>query len=129
LNQGIILPVAKSLYLCDGHLGLSTQKTDLIGVFDAIKPNKYPHVQKYFVVFARLVQGLGTFPFWIDIRFAATNQFVTSSLVHQLNFPNRDILVNMVMTMMNVPFPQAGLYLVELFLDNQWVADTTLELK
>jgi hypothetical protein len=28
-----------------------------------------------------------------------------------------------------VSFPQPGIFLIELLLDNQWVADTTVELK
>jgi hypothetical protein len=34
-------------------------------------------------------------------------------------------LVNMVVTMTGVSFPQPGIFLVELLLDNQWVADAT----
>jgi hypothetical protein len=54
-----IVPVAQGLYLCDGHLGLSGGKTDLIGLFNRIRAAHYPHVQAQFVVFARLLQGLG----------------------------------------------------------------------
>jgi hypothetical protein len=32
------------------------------------------------------------------------------------------------MTLKGVPFPQPGLYLVELYCDNEWVADTPLHL-
>jgi hypothetical protein len=81
------------------------------------------------VVFARLAQGLGTIPFRVDIRFAATGQFVAGTVVRQLVFPDRNTIVNMVMTMKGVAFPQPGVFLVELLLDNQWVADTTVELK
>jgi hypothetical protein len=35
----------------------------------------------------------------------------------------------MVVTMKGVSFLQAGIFLVELLLDNRWVADTTVELK
>jgi len=41
----------------------------------------------------------------------------------------RHTLVNMVVTLKGVSFPQLGVFLVELLLDNQWVADTTVELK
>jgi hypothetical protein len=58
------MPVAKSLYLCDGHLDFNSRKTDLMGIFDSIRPQGgYPHIQPSFVVFARLAQGLGTIPF------------------------------------------------------------------
>jgi hypothetical protein len=32
-------------------------------------------------------------------------------------------------TMKGVAFPQPGIFLVELVVNNQWVADTTVELK
>jgi hypothetical protein len=130
LSAGIILPVAKSLYLCDGHLGFTSKKVDLIGIFDSIRPQSgYPHIQPSFVVFARLGQGLGTIPFRVDIRLAAGGQFVAGTSVQHLVFPDRDTIVNMVVTLKGVSFPQPGIFLVELLLDNQWVADTTLELK
>jgi hypothetical protein len=130
LSAGVILPVAKALYLCDGHLGFTSGKTDLMGIFDSIRPQGgYPYVHPSFVVFARLAQGLGTIPFRVDIRLAATGQFVAGTVVNQLVFPNRDTVVNMVVTLKGVSFPQPGIFLVELWMDNQWVADTILELK
>ena len=42
---------------------------------------------------------------------------------------DRDTIVNMVVTLKGVSVPQPGFFLVELLLDNQWVADTTVELK
>ncbi len=100
-----------------------------MGIFDSIAVPSYPFIQPYFVVFARRKQGCGSLSFWVEIRFAITSQLLTSSHINWLVFPNRDIVVNMAMTMNGVSFPRAGLYLVELFIENQWVADTTLELK
>jgi hypothetical protein len=65
----------------------------------------------------------------VDIRLAASGQYVAGTVVQQLAFPDRDTIVNMVVTMKGVSFPQPGIFLVEFLLDNQWVADTTLELK
>ncbi len=39
-----ITPVAKALYICDGHIGFANQKTDLMGIFNAIRPPQYPHL-------------------------------------------------------------------------------------
>ena len=74
-------------------------------------------------------ERLGTIPFRVDIRFAASGRFVAGTLVQPLIFPDRDTIVNMVVTLKGVSFPQPGIFLVELLLDNQWVADTTVELK
>jgi hypothetical protein len=130
LSAGVILPVAKALYLCDGHLSFTSRKTDLMGIFDSIRPQGgYSHIHPSFVVFARLAQGLGTIPFRVDIRLAASGPFVAGTSVQQLVFLDRDTIVNMVVTVKGVSFPQPGIFLVELLLDNPWVADTTMEVK
>jgi len=50
-----VIPFAKSLYLCDGHIGFANQKTDLVGIFNSIRPQAYPHMQQHFAIFAQLV--------------------------------------------------------------------------
>ena len=128
LPAGPIIPVAKALYLCDGHIAFPNQKTDLMGIFTSIRPAKYPHVQKHFVIYAQLISGLGKVPFYFDVRFAQTGQLVRTTNIHTLNFPHRDKMVELALTMLGCPFPQPGNYLIELHCNNQWVADTTLEL-
>jgi hypothetical protein len=123
-----IVPFAKALYLCDGHIGFTNQKTDLMGVFNSIRPKQYPHRQKQFVIFAQLIAGLGQVPFHVEVRFAQTGLVVHSSGTHVLTFPRRDKIVQLVYTMQGCFFPQSGVYLVELYCNGQWVADTALEL-
>lgn len=67
-------------------------------------------------------------PTFFGHRRCSTGKFVAGTLVQQLVFPDRDTIVNMVVTMKGVSFPQPGIFLVELLLDSQWVADTTVEL-
>jgi hypothetical protein len=107
LSQGVIIPYAKALYLCDGHLGFTNQKSDLMGIFNAVRPVSYPHLHRGFVVYARLSQGLGAVPFYVDIREAATQQLTHTSNTHQLMFPNRNVTVEMVLTL-QVRFPRPG---------------------
>jgi len=126
MSSATIVPVAQALYLCDGHLGFPGGKTDLMGLFNSIRATAYPHLQRQFVVFARLVQGLGQVSFYVDIRFAPTQQLTYMSSTHALVFPDRDTVVEMALTLRGVPFPRPGIYLVELFCDGQWVADTRL---
>jgi hypothetical protein len=129
MSSATIAPVAQGLYLCDGHLGFPNGKTDLVGLFNSIHAASYPHVQKQFVVFARLHQGLGQVPFYVDIRFAPTQQLSHMSGRHVLYFPDRATVVEMALTLKDVRFPQPGIYLVELFCNAQWVADTTVLLQ
>ncbi|HXW16427.1 MAG TPA: hypothetical protein VEN79_18100 [Terriglobia bacterium] len=95
-----------------------------MGLFNSIHAASYPHVQQRFVVFARLLQGLGQVSFYVDIRFAPTQQLTHTSSTHMLVFPDRDTIVEMALTLNAVRFPQRGIYLVELFCEAQWVADT-----
>jgi hypothetical protein len=91
-----IIPFAKALYLCDGHIRFANQKTDLIGLFTSIRPKSYPHIEKYFVVFAQLTSGLGRIPFYLDLRLAGTGRLIYTSNTHFLFFPSRTKLVHMV---------------------------------
>ncbi len=128
MAQAPIIPTVKALYLCDGSIGFPNGKTDLMGIFHAIRPRHYPHRQQQFVVFAQLIAGLGQVPCFLDIRFAATGQLVHTTTTYLLHFPHRQKLVQLAYTFKGCLFPQAGTYLLELHCDGQWVADTSLEL-
>lgn len=123
-----IIPVVKALYLCDGHIGFPNQKTDLMGIFNAMRPSSYPHVRSQFVIFAQLTASIGKVPFYFDITFAPTGQQVHTTPVRDLIFPRRDKIIQLALTICGCHFPSAGNYLVELFCDGQWTADTTLAL-
>ncbi len=50
-----------------------------------------------------------------------SGQFVAGTLAQQLVFPDRDTVVNMVVTMKGVSFPQPGIFLVNYCLTiNGW---------
>jgi len=124
-----IVPVAKSLYLCDYHVGYSNGKTDLYGLFNAIRPQEYPFTRGRFCVFAQLVNGLGEVPFHVDVRWAPMDALVHTTTTHILSFPNRMSVVQMALSIEGIQFAQPGVYTVELFCDNVWVCDTTLSLR
>ena len=126
---GVIPPTAKALYLCDYHVGYSNGKVDLYGLFNAVRPRAYPHTLRSFICFAQLRGGLGNVPFYIDIRRAADGQLIDWTPTRQLRFPDRETLVQVVVTVSNVVFDRPGIYLVELYCDNACVADTTVLLE
>jgi len=64
---GVIVPVAKALYLCE-ETDVEGGMTNLYALFTGIRPPAYPHVQGRFTCFAQLVGGLGDVPFHIDVR-------------------------------------------------------------
>ena len=125
-----VVPVAKAMYLCDYHIGYSNGKVDLYGLFNAIRPQKgFPYTRGRFCILAQLVNGLGQVPFFIDVRFAQTDELVHTTETRSLTFPNRNTVVQVAMGIEGCRFQTAGLYLLELFCDNTWVCDTQLLLR
>lgn len=125
-----VVPVAKALTVCDYHVGYSNGKVDLYGLFNAIRSQTgFPYTRGRFCVFAQLINGLGHMPFFIDIRFAETDELVWTTEVRQLQFPDRTTIVQMAMTIEGCRFERPGLYVLELFCDNTWVSDTQVLLR
>ncbi len=125
---GVIVPVAKAIYLCDFHVGYSNGKVDLYGIFNAIRVTAFPYQKGPFVCLAQLLGGLGTVPFHLDIRRESDRHLIDWTGTRNLQFPNRDTLLQVAVTIPGCRFDQPGIYLVELYCDNVWVADTTLRL-
>jgi hypothetical protein len=129
-NRMAIVPVAQAMYLCDYHVDYDNGKVDLYGLFNGIRPeNEYPYERGRFCVFAQLVNGMGSVPFFIDIRFAATNELIHTTETRHLLFPNRNTVVRLAMKIEGCRFQSPGLYLLEQFCDNTWVCDARLVLR
>lgn len=122
----VIRPFARALFLCDYVIGYDNGKTDLYGLFNAFRPDSYPHTQPRFCVFAQLVGGLGQVPFSVEVLFRARNELVWTTAVHHLQFPNRDTVVQLAMEIQGCPFREPGPYLLELFCDGACIADVPL---
>lgn len=123
-----IIPVSRSLFLCDFYTGYQDGKVDLYGVFNAIRPAIYPFRKPRFVVFAQLTGGLGDVPFFIDIRREGADQGIHTTPVRVTRFPDRMALLQLAITIEGVRFPEPGVYVVDLFCHNTWVCDTTVVL-
>ena len=64
-----------------------------------------------------------------DIRHAEDDLLIRSTDVRLLRFPDRDTQLQVVVNIEGCIFETPGLYLVELYCDNTWVADTTIRLR
>lgn len=125
-----VVPVAKAMTLCDFHIGYSDGKVDLYGLFNAIRPQSgYPYTRSRFCVFAQLVNGLGRIPFFVDIRFAETDELIWTTEVRELTFRDRTTIAQLALLIEGCRFDRPGLYFLELFCDNTWVCDTQLLLR
>jgi hypothetical protein len=123
-----IIPVSRSLYLCDFHAGYQDGRVDLYGIFTAIRPAVYPHVRRHLVVFAQLTGGLGDVPVSLDVRREGEDVGIHTTPVINLRFPNRTVVVQLAVTIEGCRFPEPGVYVVDLFCHNTWVCDTTVTL-
>ncbi len=123
-----IRPYAKQMFLCDFVIGYESGKTDLYGLFNAIRPASYPCTLVNFCVFAQFVGGLGEVPFFVDVIFRPRDERIWQTEVHTLHFPRRDLVVQMALKVEGCPFPEPGAYLLELYCAEVCVADAPLRL-
>lgn len=123
----IIVPVAKTLFLCE-EVDVEWGMTNLYGLMNRLRPVVFPHIPDSLAAFVQLSQGFGEMPFHYDIVRARDLQLIHTSLVNTLRFDRRSQLVQLVTRFAGVRFEEPGIYLVELFCNNVWVGDVTLEL-
>lgn len=129
MSAGIIVPEPKALYLCEGYLSNPNRGlTDLINIFNALRPQSYPYTHPDFVVYSRLAGGLGSVQFFIEIHDASTGQLLGLSNTFTLSFTSRTRTLEMAVTFDSITFAQPNVYTVELHMENRWVCDCTLEL-
>ena len=116
-----MIPSAKAIYLCE-EVDVEGGMTNLYALFNAIRPKHYPHTQGSFVCFAQLVGGLGDVPFYFDIRRAEDDRLIRNTNIRVLHFPDRTSQRQVVVNVEGCVFDKPGVYLVELYCDNTWVA-------
>ena len=116
-----IIPVARSMYLCDRYVSHSNETIDLYGVFNALKPNLgYPHVRPQICAYAQLADGLGELSLQVDMRFANTGKLIYSSEIRRIEFVDRTSVIQAAILLSDCQFARRGRYLFELFCDNTW---------
>jgi hypothetical protein len=123
-----VIPTAKALYLCE-EKDVEGGQINLYALFDAIRPRQYPHTQPAFVCFAQLCGGLGDISCHIDVRRANDSRLIRNTNILPLHFSTRDQLLHVAVNIEGCTFEVPGVYLVELYCDNVWVADTVLLLR
>jgi hypothetical protein len=122
-----IVPVAHPLLLCE-EIDEEGGMLNVYALFNAIRPRAFPHVVESFSAFAQLSGGLGEVPVHYDIVRARDESLVHTTLTRPLRFERRTQLLQLVTRFEGLRFDEPGVYLVQLFCDNTWVADVVLEL-
>lgn len=124
-----IIPVSRSLYLCEAHIGYADARVDLYGIFSVLRPQTYPHALPYLVIFAQLTGGVGDVPFYLEVRRERDDDLTRATAIHTLHFPNRTSCVPLALTLEALVFHEPGVYVVSLFCHNRWVCDAIVLLE
>jgi hypothetical protein len=124
-----VVPVARSIYLCDRCVPLPGGKVTLEGLFNAITPASYPYVHRSFSVFAQLSGGVGQVSLFIDILYAPQRRLIYTTNTRQLSFPRMDFTLQFAEQIQGCPFDQSGMYLVEMYCNNVFIGDVPLHLR
>ena len=125
---GVIVPVAKTVYLCREVIGHGAQ-TDLFRLFTTLTAPSLPYEEYRFCAFAQLAGGLGDMAVHFELRRAADGQLVRATVPRVLRFPDRTRVVQVATAFEGIRFDAPGIYLAELYCDNVWVADNSFEVR
>ena len=126
--MAVIVPVAKTLFICE-EIDVEWGMTNLYGLLNALRPTVYPHDQDTLCVVVQLSQGLGEMPVHYDVQRARDQRVIHTSRPRRIRFESRTHLIQLVTRFEKLKFEEPGIYLLELFCDNTWVGDVTLDLK
>ncbi len=123
-----IIPVSRSLFVCEFHVGYQDGRVDLYGIFNGLRPAVFPHTRHRLVVFVQLSGGRGETPFFFEIRRESDDELIRTTAVRAFRSADRVTPVNLAMTVEDVGFTEPGVYVVSLFCHNTWVCDTAVML-
>lgn len=128
-----ISPTGKILYVCDEVLqDPASGKLSYLGIFDDVTPPTapaYPCRLGRLCVAAQLVGGSRTVQVHVEIVEGATQNLVRRAGLFGLSFPTRHQVVTLCVRLLDVVFPAAGVYFVELYAQGAFVDDRVLRLR
>jgi len=125
---GVIVPVVQPLLLCE-EIDEESGALNVYGLFNALRAEQFPHARELFCVFAQLSGGLGEMSYHFDLIRARDERLVHASHSRRLRFDRRSQLIQLFARFEGVVFEEPGVYLLQLFCDNTWVADVTVEMR
>jgi len=126
-------PMGKVMYLCDEVLRDPTSgKISFLGIFDDVISTPalgFPFRLGRICLAAQLVGGSGYVAVDVDIVEAATQNLVRTAGPFIVHFPSRRQIVTVQIRILDVLFPAAGEYFVELYSHGVFLDDRLLRLQ
>ena len=125
-------PIGKVVYICDEVLrDPGSGKVSILGIFDdvVLPPGAvYPFRLGRMCVAAQLVGGSGVVPLHVEIVEGAMRSIVRAAGPYTVRFPTRHHIVTVSIRILDVLFPAAGTYFVELYSQGVLLDDRMLRL-
>ncbi len=119
-------PVVKNMVLCEDVLPgpPGTGNVHLMNVFANIRPrSSFPYRHSQLCVFLQLTDAAGEGLGHVVARLADSGRVVFYSEDFLIQFRDRLQTKWTVFRLQDCPFPEPGLYLIEFYYHEQWVAD------
>jgi hypothetical protein len=130
---GALKPILKGVYVCDDVIGNPVGgKPIVVNLWDTVwvpSTEPFPFQLGKLCAFAWLRGGRGRVTFRVDIVSARTGEVVGRTPHRELDLanPNRSFYVKFLIP--DFPFPEAGVYFVELFCDNEFLDDQPIHVR
>ena len=125
--QPTSLPVLRGIYLCKTLEKSAQGGVTLTNLFNT--DHFLRQTSLTFVVFSQWSDGFGEVPVHVDILDAAAGTVVHRTNTFTMQFTSRSQIVYMAVKIERCRFPRPGLYVVEVYANNSFAADTTLILR
>ena len=125
-------PTGKVVYVCDEVLqDPASGKVSFLGIFDdvMVPPGLgYPFRLGRMCVVVQLVGGSGSVPVHVEVVEGATQNLIRRAGPFTIAFPSPHQIVTVCVRFLQVDFPAAGVYFVELYSQGAFFDDRTLRL-
>ena len=120
----IILPVAKTIYVCDDVVRDPVSgKVSVLNIWETARVKQFPFVLGKLCVFAQFRGGLGEVPFCIEIAHADTGDLIPISARFIVSFKDRITRVDVKCNLTRVVFLSPGTYIVSMYCNEEFVDD------
>jgi hypothetical protein len=129
-----IVPVARAVFLCRHVADAGNGNVHLGWVFDAIRPETYPHTQDVICVVVQLSDGLGDVPVSVEVTLlpeTPTDELETLLRTEPVisSFPDRFAVRREILRLRECIFPEPSVYLVEVYCGDVCVGDARLRMQ
>jgi hypothetical protein len=120
-------PYTLAMVLCDAiWIDPSNGKTTLLGTFDEIGAKRFPMVHPMFAVYILMKDGQGLVPIKLRVVDLDEEREPLFVVENDLEFSDRQAIMNMNVYLEGITFPAPGEYRVQLFARGEFVLERRL---